>query len=286
MLKTNRDKLVVQSVQGKIHHPVAITPYRISVDGEARILPATGGITYNVQVGSAALGWAGDHVEPGVTIRNENKQENMALNLFACIGNEAKVLTGEAKGAKGYVTGTHGGVEHVLVYFFPEDLDKMAVDDQILIKACGQGLELLDYPEVKVMNIDPRLFTELDIQEVDGQLEVAVAAVVPAHLMGSGIGSATAASGDYDITTADWQELAAHGLDKLRLGDLVFLQDYDTSYGRGYRKGAASIGVVIHADSIKAGHGPGVTTFMTSSKGALKPKLDAEANIVKYLRIG
>lgn len=30
MLKTNMDKLIMQSVQGKMHHPVSTFPYRIS----------------------------------------------------------------------------------------------------------------------------------------------------------------------------------------------------------------------------------------------------------------
>lgn len=55
MLKTNQDKLVIQSVQGKIHHPMARFPYRISYMGEPRVLPATGGITYNVKVGDPAM---------------------------------------------------------------------------------------------------------------------------------------------------------------------------------------------------------------------------------------
>lgn len=286
MLKTNINKLVKQSVQGKIHHPVQSFPYRISGDGVPNVLPATGGITYNVKVGDCAFGWVGDHVEPGVSIRNENKNENVALNLFSCIGNEAIVISGDAKGAKGFVTGKHGGIDHVLIYFKEEDLERMAIDDKILIKAYGQGLQLLDFPEIKIMNIDPNLFLKLGIKEIgDGKIEVPVVCEVPPYLMGSGIGSSNSFSGDYDIMTLDRHEIKKLGLDKLKFGDLVLLKDCDNTYGRGYLKGAVSIGIVIHSDCIKMGHGPGITTIMTCKKELIKGKITPDANIANYLEI-
>lgn len=283
MLKTNKDKLVKQSLQGKIHHPTGGT-YRISHEGNPRILPATGGITYNVKIGDSAFGWVGDHVEPGVSIRNEIESENSALMTFACIGNEAKVVSGDAKGAKGYVTGMHGGIEHVIVHFEEEDLENMAIDDKILIKGYGQGLAVEGYPEIKVMTIDPELFLKLGIKEEKGQLIIPVAAKVPAYFMGSGIGSPNAYSGDYDIMTADEEETKKHGIDKLRFGDLVLLEDCDNSFGRGYLKGAVSIGVVIHSDCVKAGHGPGITVIMTCKKSLIKGKIVDKANISDYLK--
>ena len=110
MLKTNKENLVKWSVQGKIHHPLGGN-YRITFDGKPMVLPATGGISYNVKIGDSAFNWVGDHVEPGVSIRNENTTENAALTTFACIGNEAKVVSGDAKGKKGYVTGMHNSLQ-------------------------------------------------------------------------------------------------------------------------------------------------------------------------------
>ncbi|QCX33110.1 DUF4438 domain-containing protein [Caloramator sp. E03] len=282
MLRTNIDKTVMQSLQGKIHHPINPSPFRVDVNGNAHILPATGGITYNVKVGDCAFGWSGDHVEPGVSIRNEDRNENNAMMLFACIGNEAKVVTGDAKGAKGFVIGKHGGIEHVLIQFEKDDLEKMAIDDKILIKGFGQGLKLLDYPDIQVMNVDPRLFLNIHIKE-DTVLKVPVVAEVPAYLMGSGIGALTAFSGDYDIMTEDLDEIKRLGLDKLKFGDLVLLRDCDNSYGRGYLKGAVSIGVVIHSDCIKMGHGPGITTIMTCKKSLIEGYKDENANILNYI---
>ncbi|MBI9011626.1 MAG: DUF4438 domain-containing protein [Clostridiales bacterium] len=281
-MKTNKTRLVMQSLQGKIHHPLGGN-YRITHEGQPQILPATGGITYNVKVGDPAFGWAGDHVEPGVSIRNEDTNENAALTTFACIGNTAKVVSGDAKGALGYVIGVHGGINHVMIAFEQDDLENMAIDDKILVKGHGQGMQLLDYPEISVMSIDPELFEKLNIIEKNGELTIDVVAEVPAYLMGSGIGSPSAYTGDYDIMTADTDAIKEFGLDQLRFGDIVLLRDCDNSYGRGYLKGAVSIGVVMHSDCVKMGHGPGVSTIMTTKKALIKGNIDQNANIGKYM---
>lgn len=284
MLNTNKEHVVKWSVQGKIHHPIGGN-YRISHDGKPMILPATGGISYNVSVGDSVFNWAGDHVEPGVSIRNENSSENAALMTFACIGNEAKIVSGDAKGKKGYVTGMHGGIDHVLIYFDEETLEDLAIDDKIMVKAYGQGLKLNNYENVHIMNIDPNLFEKLNIKEENGKLKVNVVGKVPAYLMGSGIGSKSAATdGDYDIMTADMEEIKRLGLDKLRFGDLVLLQDCDNTYGVGYLKGAVSIGVVVHSDCVKSGHGPGVTVIMTCKDDTIEGIIDENANIKNYMK--
>jgi hypothetical protein len=281
MLKTNFEKLVMQSVQGKIHHPIG-GAYRISHLGEPMILPATGGITYNFRVGDSSFDLEGDHVEPAVSIFNDNRNESDALMNLACIGNEAKVVSGEAKGCKGYVTGKHGGIEHVLIDFSKEDMEKMAIGDQILIKSYGQGLKLIDYPEIFVMNIEPKMFQKIPIKEKNNKIQVPVVCKVPPYLMGSGIGAKHAFTGDYDIMTADSKEVERLGLDKLKFGDLVMLEDCDTTYGRGYLKGAVTIGVIVHSNCVKMGHGPGVTTILTSKKSLIEGIIDENSNIKKY----
>ena len=104
--------------------------------------------------------------------------------------------------------------------------------------------------------------------------------------MGSGLGAASVASGDYDITTSDQEELKGLGLDQLRFGDLVALEDTDNRFGRSYRRGAVSIGVVVHSDCLIAGHGPGVTTIFTAIDGSLAYREDKDANIGRILGIG
>ncbi|MBC7320011.1 DUF4438 domain-containing protein [bacterium] len=285
-MKLNIERLVKLSVYGEISSPTIVSPYRVNIDGKAQVLPTLGGITYNVRVGDPALGWAGDHVEPGVSLKNKDREESNALNTLSCIGNKAKVISGEAKGEIGIVTGKHGGIEHVLIDF-PEDiLYKLSIGDKIQIESYGQGLELLDFPKIKVMNISPDLLMMLNIRESQDKLEIGVRKILPAELMGSGIGSSSSYSGDYDIMTQDRETLRSLGLEDLKLGDIVGIKDMDNRYGRGYRRGARSIGIVIHCDCVQAGHGPGVTVILSSSDSSLDFFIDETANIARILKIG
>src|SRR5512136_2121958 len=161
MLKTNENKLVKISVTGEVASPTLRDVYRISADGKPMVLPGVGGITYNIRVGDLASGWQADHVEPGVSVENKENDPrsgqapNTAFNVLSCVGNEATVITGDAKGAKGIVTGKHGGIEHVLIDVQPDVMNKLVIGDKFLVKAFGVGLKLLDAPEVTVMNLDP-----------------------------------------------------------------------------------------------------------------------------------
>lgn len=289
-MRTNRDRLVMMSVQGVVAPHIRRQSFRIDASGRPFALPGVGGITYNVLVGDSAFGWAGDHIEPGVSTAADydkrGEPKNAGYNFLACVGNKAKVISGDAKGAEGVVVGHHGGIEHVLIDFDAESMDKLAVDDKILVKAWGQGLVLLDYPEIRVFNLDPGLLDLMGIEETGNMIRVPVAAVVPASIMGSGIGQADVATGDYDITTGDRQLIADLGLDALKLGDIVAIQDADNLYGRTYRRGAVSIGVVVHSDCLLAGHGPGVATLLTSAAPIIDPVIEAGANIARYMAIG
>lgn len=291
-MKTNVDNLVKISVIGEVPSPVfGRSPYRISHDGQPMVFPGVGGITYNVRVGDLAVGWMADHVEPGVSIENKEKEArfphgpNYALNVLSCVGNEAVVVTGDAKGDKGVVTGKHGGIEHVLTDFPAEVMKKMVIGDKVMIKAFGVGLKLPDFPEIKVMNLDPRFLDAMGPKGYGGTLEIPVTHTVPARVMGSGLGSNNVYSGDYDIQLFDDDTKTEYGLEDLRLGDLVAIMDADHSYGRIYRKGATSIGIIAHTDCIISGHGPGVTTLFTSSTGKIIPRIDSKANITTILKL-
>ena len=104
-INLNEDQLVMQSVIGEIHSPQLSNPYRVSYDGTLKVYPSTGGITYNKRIGDYVCKMKADHVEPAVTIKNSSETANGALNTFSCIGNEAFVVSGDAKGEKGFVTG-------------------------------------------------------------------------------------------------------------------------------------------------------------------------------------
>ncbi|TET78500.1 MAG: DUF4438 domain-containing protein [Candidatus Cloacimonadota bacterium] len=293
MIRTNKNKVVMISVQGKVADPCKrFGSHNVDRNGLPFLLPGTGGITYNVKVGDPAFGWAGDHVEPGVsTILNEEKRYDpptRGYNFYACVGNEAVIITGDAKRTKGVVTGHHGGIEHVLIDFPDKALKKMTIDDKILIKGYGQGFKLLDYPDIHVFNLDPNLFFKMGITESrkKGKIRVSVAHIVPGKLMGSGVGSTSMGTGDYDIMTTDEALIKEIGLNRLRFGDFVAIEDHDNVFGRSYRKGAVTIGIVIHSDCRLAGHGPGVTTLISSSKPLIEPVIKKSANIADMFRIG
>jgi len=291
MLKTNGEKLIKISVMGEIASPTIRNVYNVSATGKPLVLPGVGGITYNLRVGDPACGWEADHVEPGASVENKEndarsgRAANTAFNVLSCVGNQATVTTGDAKGAKGTVTGKHGGIEHVLVDFPAEVLEKLVLGDRILIKAYGIGLKLLDFPDIKVLNMDPRLLEAWNTKPNGTKVEVPVTHIVPAAIMGSGLGANQVNSGDYDIQLFDSGVVEQYGLESLRLGDLVAIIDADHSFGRIYRQGAVSVGVVVHTNCVTAGHGPGVTTLMTSPDGKIVPQIDKNANIASLLKL-
>jgi hypothetical protein len=187
MIKTNKDKIVKISVVGEVVSPIIGSAiYKVSANGEPMILPGVGGITYNIRVGDKACGWMADHVEPGVSLENrvEDKRipygQSRALNVLSCIGNEAIVIEGDAKGEKGTVVGKHGGIEHVMVDFEPEIMEKLVIEDRIMVKAYGVGLKLLDIPDVKLFNISPRFLEAIDPDIRDSKLVAPVTHKVPA----------------------------------------------------------------------------------------------------------
>lgn len=286
-LRTNAGKLVRVAVLGKVAPPV-MSGYRVSASGEPKILPSVGGIVYNVRCGDPAFGWASDHIEPGASLELPRGDEPAlrALNTLAQIGNSALVVGGAAKGARGVVTGKHGGIEHVHVDLAPRDLARLSIGDPVQIESVGLGLELADFPGVRVMNLDPRLLARMRLSVRAGRLAVPVALVVPAELMGSGLGRDQCQSGDYDIQTSDPASVRRWGLEKLRLGDLVAVTDADNSYGRIFRKGAVSVGVVVHGDCVQSGHGPGLVTVFTSAEGRIAPQVARGANVADLLGIG
>jgi len=289
-INTNRNRLIMQSVLGEISEPPANLdrPYRISADGNLVVVPGTGGITYNARIGDSAIDWECDHVEPAVSIKSPIKPEtssaNAALQILSCVGNRAKVVSGDAKGEWGRVTGTHGGIEHVMVDFSRQQMDKMAIGDKIQILAFGQGIALSDFPGIKVMNLDPDLFDVMGISGnlKSGRLKIGVTHTIPAATMGSGLGKVHTYAGDYDIQMFDAPTVEQYNLKTLRFGDIVAIIGADHSFGRTYRQKSISVGVIVHSRSIVAGHGPGVTTLFTSTEGLIDPVIDSHANLKHY----
>jgi Domain of unknown function (DUF4438) len=286
-LRTNGRDLVMQVVMGEIADPVGrANPYRIGHDGVPRILPGPGGIVINRRIGDPCVGLAGDHVEPGVALRNPGRGSggapdgpNLGLMTSACIGNLARVVSGPRRGARGIVTGKHAGVNHVLVDFDTPILCNLNIGDRVQIYSCGLGLQLLDYPDIAVHNCSPGLLRRWNPTPRGGSLEVRVTHVVPAAILGSGLGVNTASRIDVDIELFDPAVRRRFGLAALRFGDLVCVRDADSRFGFSWRKGRVTIGIIAHGDSTVSGHGPGIVALLTGPVSRLRPVFDRNANI-------
>ena len=277
------------TVAGQVCSPLEReNPYRIGQDGVPRVLPGSGGVVLSHRVGDPCVGLAADHVEPGVSIRNEQRVRggdgpNLALQTYTCVGNWAVVTSGPAAGARGVVTGKHGGVDNVLIDFPMDTLRRLVIGDRVQVYAYGLGVRLLDHPRVAVMNCSPRLIERWGLMHGRGPLQAPVTHRIPATVMGSGIGRNNAHRGDFDIQLFDQPTARRHGLNTLRFGDLVAIDGYDSRFGRSFAADCVTVGVVVHSESSVAGHGPGVVTLLTGRAADLQPVRDAGANIARLL---
>jgi len=283
-LKTNETAMVEMAVSGVVTTPqVRPGQYIPHPDGRAAVLPGMFGITYNVRCGDRAFGWAGDHVEPGVSIDDDaNSGRHHSLHYLNCIGNEAMVTSGMAAGEKGIVIGEHA---RILVQFSPEAHEVMAPGDRVQVMSKGQGLALTDYPGVALKKMSPRLFHAMGITESNGRLQVKVAMELPVRIMGSGA-ELNSEYVDQDLMSGDRALMAELGIDQMRLGDIIAIRHADHHWGRSYREGAVSICLCIHGDSIMTGHGPGILTLMTARNGEIDFSIDASANIATLFDLG
>ena len=286
--KNNARHLVSVSVQGVITPPrmppLPATPYSLAADGTPFLIPAYGSIVYNVSVGDSAYGWIADCVHPSVSIKLADATGNRGLNVLSCVGNTAIVMTGSAQRSRGIVTGKTGRFsEQVIVHFEPDVREQLAIGDKIVIRAKGVGMQFDDHPDIMLKGCSPELVDALEATTNSaGKLSVPVVAKVPPHLLGAGSGL-TSEGGSIHIQTADRAALKEAGLDALRLGDVVALNDYDSSWNHGYLRNAVGIGVIAQGDSPRAGYGPGITLIMTSAGGNIEPMLTPGVNLKDLL---
>ena len=279
MLRTNADRLVTQILAGEVWPALADRHgYRVDADGVPFLLPGMGGVTLGVHPGDPATGYASDHLEPGLSVRARDPEANMAVQFLSCVGNQVTVRSGPAAGAVGQVIGQHA---YVLVDLAEEQLAQVSTGDQVTIAARGQGLRLLDHPDIVVKNLDPALLDTLPIRSLpDGRLEVGVAARVPAAAVGAGAGMVSEyANTDLMGAYASQGDDLSLGLETLRIGDLIVLEDTDHRYGRGMRPGYLTVGVISTGHCRLFGHGPGPSSILSGPAGALRIVDDPDANL-------
>ena len=286
-LRTNKENLPIISCTSEITSPALGSRWSIDTDGKCFQKAGMGGICLNIGLGDKALGWEGDHVEPDVTVKFVGRQSaeddmiNYGLQFQACIGNDVYTCERNPKDrTKGMVIGKHGGVNHVMTCF-GDKKDRLLPGQEILVWSWGQGLKLLDYPEIQIWNIDPDLLLKIPIKiKQDGSIEFPVTHCFPGSVMGSGLGDNEVYIGDCDITLTTEEE--KEKAKELRIGDLVAIHNFDGRYGRHNRRDYVTIGVIIHGDSNISGHGPGLTTIASGQLRFLNFHIDLKANIINW----
>ena len=281
-LRWNTSDLVEMAVAGQVSQPaIRQGAYLHWPDGRATTLPGMYGIVYNARVGDRAFGWAADHLEPGVSIAHGDERADYALHYLTCIGNEAEITSGLARGARGIVTGEHA---RLLVDFAPDVLERMTIGDTVQIHAKGRGLRLEGHPALEFKKTSPALAEAFGLTVDDGRVICPVAIELPARIMGSGA-ELNAEFVDQDLMSGDRALMAELGIDQMRLGDLIAIRDVDHRFGRSYRPGWVAICLCIHGDSVLTGHGPGILTLITGPEDALGFTMDPAANIATSLAI-
>jgi hypothetical protein len=282
--RINEEELLVTAVVGDVTSPsMGSNPYEVGADGVPALPIGVGGISYNVRVGMSALGWAGDQVEPGVSLANPVAAANEALNIFACVGNRAIVRTGDAAGSEGVVVGKHEtfmASKHVLVHLDAGPLEQVVPGDSFVVRAHGRGMQVQGLPQVACHSLSPDLWNAWAPEIRDGRLALRVTRVLPPEVVGMGSGRVSATTSVALQTEGDGESLAG-----LRLGDLVAIRDWDATYYTGFREGALTVGVVACGDSPVLGNGPGVTLLTSAPDGRLIPEVDADANIASMLAL-
>jgi hypothetical protein len=280
-LRTNEEQLVVLGIEASVSHPTQSGSYAVDDYGRPIILPGMSGVVRNVRVGVLVYRWAGDHLVPGVCAGCSDRGRHQALQFLACLGNTVRVTSGPAAGAEGTVVGKHA---FVLVDFPQEALDALAPGDRLLVRARGQGLRLLDFPDVALRSCSPELLRTV-IQPREGTLHVEVVTEIPAYLMGAGLGMSSEWA-NADVMFTRRETVDRHGVGELRLGDVVVMHDQDHRFGRGYHKGMSALGIVAHGGHAGIpGHGTGVVTILSAPSDRLEPVTKARANVRELLEL-
>lgn len=268
-LKTNGADLVATTVTGRIA-PARFHPEAMNLDahGRPRPLPGTGGIALGVHAGDLAAQWIADHLMPGASIEDANATPAQpgALHLLGCIGNSVRDAAGRTIGV---IAGKRGGLApgfwapQLVGVEVPDAVAaRLNCEDRVAVEAVGRGLTFVDYPDITLSNVSPRLADALPLAEKYGALTCDVCAVIPPEVAGAGLGQDSWV-GDLEIT----DDSLAKGL---RFADLVAFTDIDSTVTRYYRPGSISIGIVSHGPGHGPGHGVGVTILMTAAAERLR----------------
>src|SRR5207245_9956834 len=151
----------------------------------------------------------------------------------------------------------------VLVDFPQEALDQLAPGDRLLVRACAQGLALLDFPDIALGSGGAELLRALPLGG-ESRLRVEVANEIPAYLMGAGLGMSSEWA-NCDVLLTRTENVEQLRFEELRLGDVVAMHDQYHRFGRGLRSSFCAIGVGAHGrHQASQGHGPVIVPALSA----------------------
>jgi hypothetical protein len=278
---------VTVNLAGVVEHPsLDSTPYRIDRDGRPYVPAGDGGIVLGLELGDSVFALDADHAAPGACLVHADPAARHALAAYSCVGNEVRVRTGAATGARGVVLGKRGEEGRVIAGFAVADLVRVRPGDEVSVRARGQGWRPPGLPpEVAVMNLDPGIVPALPIgwpgtgtSARTGVVTAGVRVIVPSRLAGNGIGR-PAAAWDLDLQLPSPGPDGADGAGEVALGDLVAVSDLDARWNMGYRRGWMTVGIVVHGASPLPGHGPGITPLLAGPAAALLVNADPAGHV-------
>lgn len=250
----------------------------VAPDGRLLQRPGQGGVITGIGLGDPAGGWEADHLEPGVTLGHPDPAANQAFQILACVGNRVTMIDGPAAGAEGVVYGKHGGV---LAMFAPAALARIAPGERVAIEAVGVGLAVEDEADLACHSCAPELLRRLLTRTAD-RLSVSVVTNLPPEAAAAGIGMAVER---FNMDLQDDQSPVDELARQLRFGDLVALSDHDHRFGRQYRRGWLTVGVIAHGHAIGGGHGFGFTTLLSAPRSRLEVVEDLDARLDRLLEL-
>jgi hypothetical protein len=298
LIKINDERLLVTQVLAQVSHPTIEGGggfgggYVTTWDGKAKLGVGPGGIKYNVKIGSPCFGWPEtEYLEPEVALKDADVRSSMpgyqtsgsvavTVNTVSCLGNEVMLVGGDAKGKKGVVVGKSR--RYIVSHFSEDVLDDLSIGDKVKIRAEGLGLSVQDF-KGELYNMSPSFLRSLDLKLEGEKLVFPVKKVIPAYAMGSGSGGSEAQRGTFSIQSCPPSLVKELGLNDLCIGDIVACQDILMSYGKGYYRGATTVGVVATGASDNAGHGPAIFAIAASQEGKIEPFIDNKANLAKFM---
>ncbi|MBN1683337.1 DUF4438 domain-containing protein [Candidatus Bathyarchaeota archaeon] len=301
-IKTNKDTLMKQVLIGKIAPPSLSSSdprggYVTTWDGRAKLGLGPGGIKYNIKIGDPCLGWPeSEYLEPGVSLMGlddgpstprSTSGTSIAFLKLSNVANKVTIISGDGKGSIGIITGKGGiGVtsSHLQSWFPTESLEKMCTGDRVKVVSEGVGLAIEGW-EGRLFNTSPKLLESLNPKLSDGILELPVSKIIPIHAMGIGVGGSSPETGGWCIQSNPPHLVEDLGIKNLRFGDLIAIKDALMHYGKGYYRGAITIGIITTGGSEVAGQGPSVMAIAASKKGFIKTRVEPDANLVKFLEL-